>query len=228
MLDSGRWRIQNGVRAKGRPCVPRPSVDVFSHTTMKTLALAALLAASLAAPFPAEEEAAAMASAPAADESSADAPADDDVVERYVALHEGATASFRALGKSLAGVKDKASADAAVPAVREATDALLGMLEEADDLGGSPEAQRELLAAEEEILKRVNSDEVGAEIAETVIHPAVDLLMQEPSCYGSEGLATELAALLDGLMPDEGDFHGPGPMLEEPDADEEEQSEEER
>ncbi len=139
------------------------------------------------------------------------------VIEQFVALQDAAISTFLQLGDTLHGVKDKDSADAAAPTVREAGEKLAGIITQVEALGEPSEA------AQQAIMSRLANVSEKNEITEQVMVPLLTLMMQNPPCHGSQSLHTELTNLLVNLQGaggvDAEDEEESAP-LQEPDADE--------
>ncbi len=158
--------------------------------------------------------------APAATKKiSAAEAAEAAVVEQFVSLQDAAIATFLELGDTLQGVTDKASADEAAPVVKVAGEQLCTIISAVEALGEPSEA------AQRAIMTRIANVAEKDRIVEQVMVPLLTLMMQEPPCYGSDALQTELTDLLANLQGAAGvdDEEGEGPEvapLREPDADE--------
>ncbi len=123
------------------------------------------------------------------------------------------------LGETLRGVKDKEKADAAAPTVKMAGEQLCTIIASVEALGEPSEA------AQQAIMARVANVAEKNEIVEQVMVPLLTLMMQEPPCYGSEALQTELSNLLANLqgaagIDEEGEEGVEIVPLQEPDSDE--------
>ncbi len=142
------------------------------------------------------------------------------VIDKFVRLQDAAIATFLELGDTLAGVKDKESADAAAPTVRLAGEQLCTIISAVEALGEPSEATQQA------IMSRVANVAEKKRIAEEVMEPMLTLMMQEPPCFGSEALHTEIVGLLAnlqgaaGLDDEEVEEHADAAILQEPDADE--------
>ncbi len=199
---------------------------------MKKTLLTMLLACSLCAqaselppanqaptPTPAAGAKTSSAKAVPARSKEADA-AEAAVVEQFISLQDAAIATFLELGDTLQGVTDRKSADEAAPTVKMASEQLCTIINAVEALGAPSEA------AEQAIMARVANVSEKNEVVEQVMLPLLTLMMQEPPCYGSESLLTELSNLLTSLQGaagvDEEDVQEAedGVDLREPDADE--------
>ncbi len=145
--------------------------------------------------------------------------AETALVEQFVALQDKAIATFLELGETLRGVKNQQSADAAAPTVKQAGENLFNIISKVEALGEPSKA------AQQAIMARVANEAEKTRIVEQVMVPLLTLMMQNPPCYGSDSLNSELNNLLTnlqgaaGLDEDEADEDIPAP-LQEPDGDE--------
>ncbi len=154
---------------------------------MKQLILAALLA--LSCPLLASAKGSAAAAPASGHSASVEAKA-----QAYIALHKKTHRIFRQLGVLVEEVDDKASADAAAPGAAKLADAFAAVMAELARLGDpSPEVETAIVD-----YMASREDEIEA-LAEDVVSPMVDLLLDEPACYGSEALEQELSRLLGSL-----------------------------
>ncbi len=148
------------------------------------------------------------------------AAAETAVVEQFINLQDAAIATFLELGDTLQGVRDKKSADAAAPTVKMAGEQLYTIISAVEALGDPSEA------AQQAIMARIANVAEKNEIVEQVMVPMLTLMMQQPPCYGSEALQTELSNLLAnlqgaaGIEEDEVEEVEANLPLQEPDADE--------
>ncbi len=196
-------------------------------STMNKLALFALLAISCSAfATTAGASGAAAAKTPAAKAAPKTvakkvSAAEAAVIEKFVALQDAAISTFLSLGDTLESVKDEKSADAAAPTVKAAGEKLADIITKVEALGDPSEA------AQQAIMSRLANISEKNEIAEQVMVPLLTLMMQNPPCYGSEALHTEITNLLANLQGaagiDEAAEEGISP-LQEPDADEAEEA----
>ncbi len=173
---------------------------------MNKLALFALLALSCSAfattagsgsaPAPTRAAATKAPAAKAAPKTTAKklSAAEAAVIEKFVSLQDAAISTFLSLGDTLEGVKNKKTADAAAPTVKEAGEKLADIITQVEALGDPSEA------AQQAIMSRLANVSEKNEIAEQVMVPLLTLMMQNPPCYGSEALHTEITNLLANLQ----------------------------
>ncbi len=171
-------------------------------------------------PAPARAATAKPAAKPAKPMSAA-AKAEAATIEKFVALQDAAITCFKELGVTLEGVTDETSADAAAPAVRVLSEQLCSVIARAEALGEPS------VAVKQAIMARMADKTEQEELANQVMMPLLDLMMQEPPCYGSDALHDELMAMLVNLqgaagMEEDDDAEGTegSAPLQEPDADE--------
>ncbi len=154
---------------------------------MKHIALAALLA--LTCPLLASAKGSAATKPAPAHTASTEAKA-----QAYIALHQKTHNIFRQLGVQVEEVDDKDSADAAAPQVAKLADAFAAVMAELAQLGDpTPEVEAAIVD-----YMTSREEEIEA-LAEDVVSPMMNLLLDEPACYGSEALANELSRLLGSL-----------------------------
>ncbi len=138
-------------------------------------------------------------------------------IEKFVSLQDAAIATFLELADTLKGVKNQTSAEAAAPTVKMAGEQLYTIISAVEALGEPSEA------AQQAIMARVANVAEKNRIVEEVMLPLLTLMMQEPPCYGSETLQTELTNLLVNLQGaagiEDGEAEPPTPLAE-PDAEE--------
>ncbi len=179
-----------------------------------------------APPSPASTPAAAAPARPSAaragqSKARKTSPAEAAVIDKFVSLQDAAIATFLELGDTLQSVKDKESADAAAPTVKMAGEQLYTIITAVEALGEPSEA------AQQAIMSRVANVAEKNRIEEQVMLPLLTLMMQEPPCYGSEPLQTELTNLLAnlqgaaGLQDEDVEEMESAMPLQEPDSDEE-------
>ncbi len=138
-------------------------------------------------------------------------------IDKYATLQDAAITNLLKLGKTLKGVKDTVSADAAAPTIKQAGENLYNIISEVEALGEPSEAMQHAIKA------RIANETEQNEIMEQVMVPMLSLMMQDPPCYGSDTLNTELVNLLENLkgaagVDEEAEDHAP---LQEPVQDEE-------
>ena len=122
--------------------------------------------------------------------------ADSAEVAKFTQLMDRQIAALTELGKAVAPVIDKASAEAAVPQVQAALDEIKALEEETKAIGQpSDEVQQAL----NDKVKQSGQEEA---IAQGLAKIAV-LMMMDPACYGCKELETALATIVS---------IGPGPQ----------------
>ncbi len=161
---------------------------------MRYSALAAPLV--LACPLFAQESPASAPTklSPAASASTTKAMVAEAKAQAYISLHKKTYQIFRQLGALIDEVDDRESADAAAPQVARLTDAFAKAMGQVEALGNPPpDVEAALLA----YMSR-REEEIEA-VADDVVAPVVQLLLDSPACYGSEALAAELTRMLGSL-----------------------------
>ncbi len=142
------------------------------------------------------------------------------LIKKFVSLQDAAIETFLELGDTLASVKDKESADAAAPTVKMAGEQLCTIISAVEALGEPSEAVQQAIMSRAANVAEKNS------MTKEVMLPMLTLMMQEPPCYGSEALQTELTQLLSrlqgaaGMDEEEVEEATSSSRLREPDADE--------
>ena len=154
---------------------------------MKCLALAALLA--LSCPLAAQAKGSVAAKFNAARISAVEAQA-----RPYLELQKQSQQIFLKLAAQLDKVADKASADEAAPQVAKLADAFIAVMQQAEKLGNpGPEVEAALVS-----YANAHKDDIE-EVSEKAIDPMVNLMLNEPACYGSTALEGELGRLMEAL-----------------------------
>ena len=122
--------------------------------------------------------------------------ADSAEVAKFSPLMDRQIAALTELGKAVAPVTDKASAEAAVPQVQAALDEIKAVEEESKAIG-QPSAEVEQALSDK--VKQSGQEEA---IAQGLAKIAV-LMMMDPACYGCKELETALSTIVS---------IGPGPQ----------------
>ena len=122
--------------------------------------------------------------------------ADSAEVAKFSQLMDRQIAALTELGKAVAPVTDKASAEAAVPQVQAALDEIKAVEEESKAIGQPSDEVQQALSDK---VKQSGQEEA---IAQGLAKIAV-LMMMDPACYGCKELETALSTIVS---------IGPGPQ----------------